>query len=167
MGADAPTAGSLYEAYFTERITAQDARKTSLEQRGLAVITTSGSLATLLFALVALLSNADTFVLPQQATGPLRVALLGFGLAGLLALLTNVPLPYKNLKITDPATELRALWAKPHDEAQILLTATRVGILQRARLLNEIKAWVLVTAMVAEVVGVVAVAVAVSEVLGG
>ena len=45
---------SIYADFIKEQLDAQEARKVSLEQRGLAVITTSGALVTLLFGLTAL-----------------------------------------------------------------------------------------------------------------
>ena len=48
---------AIYSDYIKEQLDAQEARKISLEQRGLAVITTSGVLVTLLFGLTALRSG--------------------------------------------------------------------------------------------------------------
>ena len=162
---ESESAASAYFDYFKVLTDAQDARKSSIEQRGLAVITTSGTLATLLFGLTALISSAKSFELPVQAHGPLGVALVAFVVAALAALLTNLPLFYLDLRIGDTASELRKLWAKTHSEALILLTATRAKVLRRAQRVNSVKAWVLVTAMLAEVVGIIAVSLAVGEVL--
>ena len=49
-----PRGRAIYADYIKEQQEAQEARKVSLEQRGLAVITTSGALVTLLFGLTAL-----------------------------------------------------------------------------------------------------------------
>ncbi|HEX8117309.1 MAG TPA: hypothetical protein VF521_08555, partial [Pyrinomonadaceae bacterium] len=45
---------AAYGDFIKDELEAQDKRKASFEQRGLAVITTSGALVTLLFALAAL-----------------------------------------------------------------------------------------------------------------
>src|SRR5215207_5830795 len=91
--ADATATGrSLYAKYIDEQTAAQEARKTSLEQRGLAVITTSGALVTLLFGLTALSVRPDSrFVIPDVAAALLVVALAFFVLAALLAIVTNLP----------------------------------------------------------------------------
>ncbi|TFV53160.1 hypothetical protein [Blastococcus sp. TF02A-35] len=162
---DSVDVGTEYAEYFSGLSQAQEARKASLEQRGLAVITTSGALATLLFGLTALVSGAEGFDLPRQAGGPLGVALVAFAVAALLALLTNVPLPYANAALGDTADELRVLWSKGREHALKLITGTRVKMLKRARAMNDVKAWLLIAAMLAEVIGVGAVAVAVGEVL--
>ena len=53
----------MYGQFIKEELAAQDARKV-LEQRAVAVITTSGTLATLLLGLAALSTKASsTFVL--------------------------------------------------------------------------------------------------------
>lgn len=57
---------SIYAAYVNEQLAAQDSRKTSIEQRGIAVITTSGTLVSLLFGLVAVLTAADDYQYPEE-----------------------------------------------------------------------------------------------------
>jgi hypothetical protein len=157
--------GPEYGDFYQKLVEGQTARKASIEQRGLAVITTSGTLATLLFGLVALLSKPTAFELPTQARGPLVAALVAFVVSALFALLTNVPLNYENVVVEDPETEVRQLWQDTQEEARIALTVTRVKIFKRARTLNERKAWLLLLAMLAEFVAIIAVAIAVGEVL--
>ena len=57
------------------------------------------------------------------------------------------------------------MWSTGRDHALMLITGTRVKMLKRATLMNDVKAWLLVSAMLAEVVAVGAVAVAVGEIL--
>lgn len=157
--------GETYAAYIESLVASQDERKASLESRGMAVITTSGSLTTLLFGLVALLTKADTFHLPKAAHGPLTVALIAFVIAAVGGLATNLPLFYKG---GDPAG-LRGLinhyWDESESTARLRVAATSIKIFERASRVNEVKAWVLVAAMAGEVVGVAAVAIAVSEIV--
>ena len=54
-----PKGRAVYGEYIKEQLNAQEARKNSLEQRGLAVITTSGALVTLLFGLTALTCRSE------------------------------------------------------------------------------------------------------------
>src|ERR1700694_370776 len=87
---------SILAAYVQAQLARQDARKTSLEQRGITVITTAGALVTLLFGLAALSTKrAQTFALPAGASYLLVVALVLFFGAALAAILTNVPLEYE------------------------------------------------------------------------
>lgn len=158
-------AGPEYASYYETLVKSQDDRKTSLEQRGLAVITTSGTLATLLFGLVALSSKSDNFRLPVQANGPLAIALTAFVCAALVALVTNAPLRYENVRISDPQKELWDHWDKGKDYALERITATRLNVFRQAQKLNDFKAWLLIVALLFEVVAVVSVALAVREVL--
>ena len=90
--AEEPGGRAIYADYIKEQVEAQEARKLSLEQRGLAVITTSGVLVTLLFGLTALtVRRAATFDIPNTAAGLLVGALVFFVLAALLAIITNLP----------------------------------------------------------------------------
>lgn len=86
--ARASSGTSDYGDFIKDELDVQDQRKASFEQRGLAVITTSGVLVTLLFALAALSTKrATTFVLPHAARTWLFVALVLFFLSALAALL--------------------------------------------------------------------------------
>lgn len=158
-------AGSVYLEYFTAILKSQDDRKASIESRGLSVITTSGALVTLLFGLTALLTKAQDYELPKQAHGPLGVALALFGLAALLALASNMPLPgYKNAD----ESQFKAIfdeWDKPKDVAEKNVAYTRGQWYAAASKVNGWKANLLVGAITSEVFAMVAVAMAVREIL--
>jgi len=158
-------AGPEYAALLEKLNSDQDARKASIEQRGLAVITTSGTLATLLFGLVALFTKSADYQLPRQASGPLAVALVSFVAAAVLALLTNVPLFYKNFVGQKIRPEVWERWYKGKNDALRQITEGRLVLLERAQVVNGAKAWLLVAGMLCEVVAVAAVAVAVGEIL--
>ena len=157
--------GEAYSAFIDSLNQEQEARKSSLEARGITVITTSGSLATLLFGLVALITRSEDFVLPTKAHGPLGLAVGAFTLAAVGGLLVNLPLFYKG---ADPAG-LRGLlnhcWEEPEAAARLRVAATKVKFLDRAQSVNGVKAWVLILAMLAEVVGIGGVAQSVVEIL--
>jgi hypothetical protein len=88
-------AGTAYGELIACQLAEERGRKTSLEARGVTVITTSSTLATLLFALTAAgLTSARAFRLPDLAKLPLVLALCAFVAAAVLVLLTNVPLRY-------------------------------------------------------------------------
>lgn len=154
-----------YSALLDSLIKDQDARKSSLEQRGLAVITTCGTLATLLFGLVALTAQSSDFSLPRQANGPLGLALLAFVLAALCALCTNLPLQYTNIKMSQARNQIKDNWNKGKGDALQRIAAMRMQVIDRAQKVNTVKAWLLVVALFFEFVAVVLVAVAVSEIL--
>ena len=131
----------------------QDARKASLEQRGLAVVTTSGAIVTLLFGLVAVLTKTVTFELPKAGEQPLFWSLILFTVAAVAGVGVNVPLNYRNVDLSDEARFWR-WWDAPARSGDERIAITRVRAYQRARKFNGVKAWVLVAGVAAEVVAV-------------
>jgi hypothetical protein len=163
---DSPPASGIgtYGAFLKDEIAAQDQRKTSFEQRGLAVVTTSGTLVTLLFALAALSTKQQaTFVLPDDAQTWLLRAVVFFFVAAVAALVTNVPLSYG---APTPESIKRLLKeTSTEDEAEKEVALARVEMLKSAKTSNSFKGWVLVGAMALEVVALGCVAFAVSYVI--
>ncbi len=83
------------EALINDQLAEERARKESLEQRGFAVITSSGTTVTLLFALTTLVTRPDSFVLEGQAKGLLAGAAIAFSMAAFLAIFIQKPLQYQ------------------------------------------------------------------------
>ena len=75
---------AIYCGLLKDELAAQDIRKGSFEQRGLAVVTTAGALATLLFGLAAFSATGTTRPLPRDTKELLVVALVFFVIAGTL-----------------------------------------------------------------------------------
>ncbi len=158
-----PATSLLYEDFLGEQIAAEERRKDTVEQRGLAVITTSGSLVTLLFGLSTYLPRDSRFAVPATARGLLTTAMVGFLLACVLALATNVPLPYGRLDAA--ALDLPGLVREPEPTARQRVLITRWRLLAGTQHLNDTKAKLLVAAIAAEVLGAVCVALTVASVL--
>ena len=156
---------SPFGAYAEKLFETQAERKTSLEQRALAVITTSGVLATLLFGLTAFLSQTQAASLASNARGPLVAAMASFVVAAVLALLVNVPLFYLDVELGETSEQLRVLWSKTEIDADILIASTRLKVVRRAKLVNTIKAWLLVAAFLGEMIAVLAMAISLGGVL--
>ncbi len=158
-----------YEAYgqfVKDELAAQDARKACFEQRGVAVITTSGVLVTLLFGLAALSTKrSQTFVLPHAARAWLSVALLLFFLSAVGALITNAPLIYQAVKTESIRKRLREEPSRSASAAARDIAFTRADALESAKKQNSIKGWALAIAMGFEALAVGCVAMAISKVL--
>jgi len=138
-------------------------RKKSLEQRGITVITTSGTLVTLVFALTTVVQKGKAFeVFLRRERVWLQTSLLLFVIAATLALLVNLPRGYHALQIRD----LRLLLgieskhepsiqeSKPqlsNEGAHVVIARKQTGVLFFARKLNSFKAWSLVFAIAFEV----------------
>ena len=122
------TAGgqTVYPDFVKELLAAEDKRRESLESRGMAVITVSGTLVTLLLGLAALVTSRQGFVLQGSARAFLVAAVVAFVVAAVFAISTYIPQP---ARITDPADlakTLPGLWNKGEDFAQQKTTATRI-----------------------------------------
>ncbi len=159
---DAPQDDSGIAAYLKDEIAAQDARKSSFEQRGLAVVTTAGALVTLLFGLTALSTKAQpTYHLPHSARYFLAAALVLFLLAALAALGTNVPLSYQAVTADAIRGRLKEVSVRSADAAELDIALTRVKTLRDAKKKNGLKGWMLFAAMALEVAAVALVGIAV------
>jgi hypothetical protein len=159
-----PSGVGSYGAFLKDQIATQEQRKASFEQRGLAVITTSGTLVTLLFALAALSTKEQaTFVLPNRAEPWLGAALVLFFGAALAALITNLPLWYQSANPDD----IKGLVERTttQEEADKDVALARVAELKSAKTMNSIKGWVLVLALALEVSALGCVAKAVSFII--
>ena len=160
---DADSSGlAVYCGVLQDELAAQDARKESFERRGLAVVTTAGALATLLFAIAAFSATGSAHRLSQYTKDFLVVALVIFVIAGLLALCTNLPGTYEVANLT--TTLNRSQREPPDDEIEALRWTARVYAksLETAKLKNKHKGELLAFALGAEMfaVGFVALAVA-------
>jgi hypothetical protein len=151
--ADEPGRG-VYAEYIREQLEAQEARKASLEQRGLAIVGTSGGLVTLLFGLTALTLDRDGVALPTSARILLVVALVLFVAAGLAALMTNIPLSYEGVTAEALRGAVANRWDDTSAEAVRMTSLTRITVLESAKRKNNLKAVALFVGMVLEIVAV-------------
>ena len=163
---DQTTGRALYAEYIKEQLDAQEARKVSLEQRGLAVISTSGVLVTLLFGLTALsVRREDTFVIPDTAAAFLVAALVFFVLAALSAIITNLPRSYEGVKVDALREAVRDRWEDSEPTASRMVALTRLKVLASAKEKNDQKGVALIAGMSFEIFAVALVGVAMGFVL--
>lgn len=161
-----PAGRAIYADYIKEQLEAQEARKVSLEQRGLAVITTSGVLVTLLFGLTALtVRRESTFAIPDPAAALLIAALVFFVLAALCAIITNLPRPYEGVTVAALRQAVRERWADSEALASEMVALTRLKMLASAKKNNDVKGRALAFAMGCEILAVALVGAAVGFVL--
>src|SRR5260370_17633649 len=121
------TGPDMYGEYIKAIVDSEDARKTSLEQRGVGIVTTSSALATLLFAVVGVVTASKNFSFPTAAHGYLVAAIVLFAVAVAAGILANVPLLYKQAMPT--ADELAEVWDYSASKGQAHVIATRLKIL--------------------------------------
>jgi hypothetical protein len=151
----------VYGPLLTEKLLAEMGHKASIEQRGLAVITTSGVLVSLLVALSALVLGKEPIHFLSGATRGLMIgAVILFVIAAGLGLLVNRPRRYWGLA-PDDLDRIVAQWMADEDEAAFVVGQQRVAELRNSMVANDRKAEALQRAIVAEVMGVAMVAAAV------
>ena len=153
-----PLGGSVYADLIAELVAREDVRKDSIEQRGVAVITTSGALSTLLLGLAAVNTHAKNWHLPASADDLLIAAVCLFFTAALLAISTNLPLRYAEVKAVGLWKQTGKRFGDDLAVAQRRVSFVRLRIAKRARRVNCVKAWLLFSAMCAEGLAVVCVA---------
>jgi uncharacterized membrane protein len=160
---EAPTtAAAVYGEYLRDEVAGQEARKSSFEQRGITVVTTAGTLVTLLFGLAAL-STTTTKNLGAAERAWLAGALGCFVIAAAFALATNFPRKYSGPEASDIETHLEA--DEEVETAQQVVALTRVELLTVAQAKNTGKGTLLFWALAFELVAVLCVGIAIVEVI--
>jgi hypothetical protein len=158
------TAPDIYADYIKSLVDAEVVRKTSLEQRGAGVVTTSGTLVTLLFALIGVITAAKNFSLPTPAHGYLGAAVILFAIAVGVGLTANLPFFYKEAEPT--AGQLSNVWGYNPEGAQAVVISTRLTLLSSYRHANAVKGWLVLTGGIVQLAAVVMLVLAVLSIIG-
>jgi hypothetical protein len=161
----AESGGSIYAGYIKDQLARQDERKVSIERRGINVITTSGVLVSLLFGLATVLTGADNYQLPSGTKPWIYGALLGFVLAAVGGILTNIPMFYSGVEVAGLKAATKLKMGDSADTAYVRVASTDVKLLATAQKLNNVKGWILLGAVVAQMAAVVSLALAVRVIL--
>jgi hypothetical protein len=160
--AEAPLAGDVARDFIAEELASERGRKASLEARGLAVITTSGTLVTLTLALAAVITEASDFSPSALTRWLLGAAAAFFVLAAAGGILSNSPAPYYRVEPESLSVFMTAgVWVEEGTDAKRELTTARLIELQDARARNERKARIVALAMGLQGVAVLCTAAAV------
>jgi hypothetical protein len=165
MGGDASAAANgapdgydpgPYVDLVKDLLAAEQARVERMEARGLAVVTTSGTLATLLLGIAALVVRRQDVRIEDSALLLVALAAIAFVLAAGLAIAANRPTRAWNVKPERVRDELRERWGReaPQDRPQQKATATRLAIWRSLHGLSQAKAVLVFAAMIVEAVAV-------------
>jgi hypothetical protein len=156
----------VWSDFLKDELASEETRRDSLEQRGTSVITVSGALVTLLFGLAALATKAEpTYRLTSGARAYLYVALALFVVSALLAIATNVPLPYGAVDESAAQRIIDKYLDDSRADAQTRVAATRAKLLPSNRKRNGLKALFLVGAIGTQATAVLFVGLTIFEVL--
>lgn len=164
MGGDASAAANgapdgydpdPYVDLVKDLLAAEQARIERMEARGLAVVTTSGTLATLLLGIAALVRGQDVGI-EDSALLLAALGAIAFILAAALAIAANRPTRAWNVKPERVRDELRERWGReaPQDRPLQKATATRLAIWRSLHGVSQTKAVLVFAAMIVEAVAV-------------
>ncbi|MFL5924558.1 MAG: hypothetical protein ACJ743_09985 [Gaiellaceae bacterium] len=157
--------GEAYAVFIEKELADQRASKTSMEQRCIAVVSTSGVLVTLLFGFAAIARKSSEFQVPDSARLWFYLALGSFVIAAVAGLVGNSPRKYRGAKSAALEHLLREKWSDPPRVARRRVARTHVVIYHSYRRVNRFKAFVLTAAITSEVVAVLFLAVAIGLVI--
>ena len=153
---DTSSAGHLIAALIARELENSRTAMASVQARGLAVISTSGTLVTLLFGLSALATKAPNVTLTASTRVPLYLSVIFLTLAALAGLLTNAPrrkdlIAYSSLrKILDNDVD----WSAPAFHAERAIARTQLTVAETARTLSIRMARFLQLAITLELLGI-------------
>ncbi|HKS49335.1 MAG TPA: hypothetical protein VJT49_30350 [Amycolatopsis sp.] len=152
---DSGLAGPVIAALIVKEAEKAEAAAGSVQSRGLAVISSSGTLVTLLFGLAALATKVQNFVLPGSTKLPLCLSALFLVLAAVLGIATNLPRGTEAVALRDlrPLLEDRA-WNAPAVNADQQIARTQLTTVESTRKRNIKVARLLITAISLEIVGI-------------
>jgi hypothetical protein len=152
---DGGLAGPVIAELIAKEVEAARASAASVQSRGLAVISSSGTLVILLFGLSALATKAQNFSLPTHTKLPLYLAAVFLVLAALAGIATNLP----RKRDAIPPSKLRPLleadlWSAPAVHAQREVAMSQLTVFESERRSNVKMAYLLIAAIMLEIIGI-------------
>jgi hypothetical protein len=150
---------AVYEGFTKEVLDQQEATKQGLEQRGVVVITSCGTIATLLFGLVAFVTAQKSYDISRWAGGFLYIAIVLFAAAAVTAILTNAPQKYAGVDADGLDRFVKTRSSDDEYKARRAVGITRVHMIKVAKKQNQVKSQRLAMAIGLEVVATVALSV--------
>jgi hypothetical protein len=156
---DKDNAGTVLSSYLEAELSAEHARRESLERRGLALVTVSGVLTTLLLSLPSTLLRNRPITLSGSTRAAALAALAGFVLT--VGTATSISLPRSTRLVnTDSLLAVaKNSWWHAGDEVLQRIFGTRAEQLRQAQLANDRRGWLLLVASVCLAVAIGALAV--------
>lgn len=149
-----------------DQLTEERSTKSSVEARAIGVITSSGALATLIFALAALVTKPSAYVLPDLARLVLGATLVAFIGSAVLAIIAARPGAYQEMTVQSlRLAATREAMGSPAEEGESEIASKLVDIIEKAREENGRKVRFLRGAVTLEAVAAVLLAIAVAIVL--
>ncbi|GAB3062475.1 hypothetical protein GCM10027053_26170 [Intrasporangium mesophilum] len=140
--------GAEYSAFLKDLVDAEEKRSTGMETRGIAVITTSGALVTLLLGLSTLVTRVQSAVLPTFSLWAAALAGVGFVASAICAALANSPWKEWGLNPSCLRAELWERFGDPGDDPTVKVMSTRLRLWESAHQATQRKAKLVFSAVV-------------------
>jgi hypothetical protein len=153
--------GPRYASFVEQELQAERDRRATLDGRGQAIITTSGALVALVGAVGAFVINRNGFVLPADAHIPLLAALGLFVVSSFFGIVTTFNFKYDVASRETLAELVRTHLTDPDQLALTSIVGTNVTTIVTLRRGNNIKAWLLLIARIAQLGALLSLAVTV------
>ena len=145
--------GETYAKFVEAELKAEMERRASLDARGLAIVTSSSALITLMFSLSVLLTGKDHEVL-GDGKGWVVASLICFIVAGLLGILANRAREYEVTHESTLYEMLGAHWTDDEVDARNVCATRHVATIESLRRGNESKAEQITLALVFQVAAI-------------
>jgi hypothetical protein len=159
---DGEVRNTTYADFLSQQVDVEEARKGSLEARGVTTITTSGALATVLLGIVTLTKGSSgTIVLPEASRLWVELALAAFALATIFSIAMNFPVALYWTDAHAWSTELEEIWQDDEATSQKAVADHHLEQLKLLNKWNDLKGYALMVAMGCQGIAIVLVAVAV------
>lgn len=148
-------AGGIYAALVTARLAEEDRRGSSLQSRGLAVVTTSGTLVTLIGVFTQFKVHGKVLTdFLSASRWPLGLAMAAFVAAAFCGLMANVPRALVRPRLSGIAALMESQWSNPAAGAEKSVALTRARQLQELETANDKLARAVFAGLMAEVLAV-------------
>lgn len=147
----------MFGEYILEQLAEERTRKTSLEARGLALITTSGAFTTLVLGVAALVGDGD---LPGSSRLLLVLSLAAFLVAAVFGVVVNKPSDYAEPSADSLEETLQRHGHRDRLTGQKAVASSRLDVLSAGRDRNKDKAAYLLAGAWAQIVAMSLVALA-------
>ena len=157
--------GKTYSTFIESELKAERDRRTSLDAKGLNVVTTSASLTTLLVTIGAFVTGRGAVVIPHESILPIIGTLAAFVLAAILGVFASAGRLYQ---ISTPRTLAEMLgghWRDNEVDARNNVSVLNVKTIDSLRQGNNCKVQLILAAVVIQVVGLVVLSYAVWTIL--
>jgi len=155
-------AGQVYASLVATRLAEEEGRQGSLQTRGLAVVTTSGTLVTLIFIVAQFVFRGRVITtVPGASRWLLTIAAVAFVVAAIAGLWANIPRDVGRPKSNDIAQRIDSKWNESAASAEKTVAAARAHQLQKLEGVNDSAARAVLAGLAVEVLAIALAAAAV------